>query len=72
MVERLAGKTAAKKAPRLTIPMIKLLNRKIFISVLFQGPCLLGVVSLRYLPLELYPNTELPMLLIRVATPHRR
>src|SRR5271157_885629 len=48
--------------------MIKLLNRKIFISVLFTGICLLGVVSLRYLPLELYPNTELPMLLVRVAS----
>ena len=46
----------------------KLLNRKIFISVLFVGICLLGVVSFRYLPLELYPNTELPMLLVRITS----
>ncbi len=48
--------------------MIQLLNRKIFISVLFVGICLLGVVSFHYLPLELYPNTELPMLLIRITS----
>jgi len=50
------------------IHMIKLFNRKILIGVLFAGICLMGIVSLRNLPLELYPDTELPMLLIRVAS----
>ncbi|HMD67617.1 MAG TPA: efflux RND transporter permease subunit [Chitinivibrionales bacterium] len=48
--------------------MIRLLNRKILIGVIFAGICLLGVVSFRFLPLELYPNTELPMLLVRIAS----
>jgi multidrug efflux pump subunit AcrB/ABC-type multidrug transport system ATPase subunit len=48
--------------------MINLLNRKVFISVLFAGICLLGIVSFRNLPLELYPNSELPMLLVRITS----
>ncbi|MBI9073026.1 MAG: efflux RND transporter permease subunit [Melioribacteraceae bacterium] len=41
-------------------------ERKTFVSMVFIGLSLLGYISYRNLPVELYPNTELPMLFIQV------
>lgn len=37
--------------------------------MLITGLCLLGVVSFRQLPIELFPNTELPQLIIQISGP---
>ncbi|NQU85068.1 MAG: efflux RND transporter permease subunit [Mariniphaga sp.] len=43
-----------------------IINRKIFISMLFLGLTLLGYVSYKQLPVELIPNAELPMLFVQI------
>jgi multidrug efflux pump subunit AcrB/ABC-type multidrug transport system ATPase subunit len=43
-----------------------IINRKIFISMLFTGLTLLGYVSYKQLPVELMPNAELPMLFVQI------
>jgi multidrug efflux pump subunit AcrB len=43
-----------------------IINRKIFISMLFIGLTLLGYVSYKQLPVELMPNAELPMLFVQI------
>ena len=43
-----------------------IIQRKTFISMLFTGLTLLGIVSYSKLPLELLPNTELPFLVVQV------
>lgn len=43
-----------------------IIQRKTFISMLFIGAVLLGVVSYRQLPVELTPNAELPFLIVQV------
>jgi multidrug efflux pump subunit AcrB/ABC-type multidrug transport system ATPase subunit len=37
--------------------------------MLIAGLCLLGAVSFRQLPIELFPNTELPQLIINISGP---
>jgi multidrug efflux pump subunit AcrB/ABC-type multidrug transport system ATPase subunit len=44
------------------------INRKIFISMLFTGLTLLGYVSYKQLPVELMPNAELPMLFVQISS----
>jgi len=44
------------------------INRKIFISMLFTALVLLGVVSYNQLDVELYPNAELPFLIVQART----
>ncbi len=46
-----------------------IINRKVLISMLFTGLTLLGYVSYRQLPVELYPNPELPYLVVQVISP---
>jgi multidrug efflux pump subunit AcrB/ABC-type multidrug transport system ATPase subunit len=43
------------------------IKRKVFISMLFIGVTLLGVISYKQLPAELYPNVELPFLFVQVG-----
>ena len=43
------------------------IRRKTLVSMLFVGLTLLGYLSYRQLPVELYPNAELPYLIIRVG-----
>jgi multidrug efflux pump subunit AcrB len=43
-----------------------IINRKIFISMLFTGLTLLGYISYKQLPVELMPNAELPMLFVQI------
>ena len=43
-----------------------IIKRKILISMLFIGLTLLGYVSYKQLPVELYPNAELPILFVQV------
>jgi len=43
-----------------------IIKRKVFISMLFTGLCLLGIVSYKLLPVELFPNAELPFLIVQV------
>jgi len=43
-----------------------IIKRKILISMLFIGLTLLGYVSYKHLPVELYPNAELPILFVQV------
>ena len=42
------------------------INRKTFISMLFIGLVLLGYISYKQLPVELFPNAELPFLIVQV------
>ncbi len=42
------------------------IRRKVFVSMLFIGLTLLGLVSYRQLPVELLPSTELPFLIVQV------
>lgn len=46
-----------------------LINRKVLITMLFTGLSMLGFLSYRQLPVELFPNATLPMLFISVGTP---
>ncbi|WP_347838970.1 efflux RND transporter permease subunit [uncultured Draconibacterium sp.] len=45
-----------------------IINRKIFISMLFLGLTMLGYISYKQLPVELMPNAELPMLFVQVQS----
>ncbi len=45
-----------------------IIRRKVLVSMLFIGVVLLGVVSYRQLPMELYPDAELPLLIVQVRT----
>ncbi|MCU0643356.1 MAG: efflux RND transporter permease subunit [bacterium] len=42
------------------------INRKTFISMLFIGLVLLGYISYKQLPVELFPSAELPFLIVNV------
>nr|WP_286164619.1 efflux RND transporter permease subunit [Odoribacter sp. OF09-27XD] len=48
--------------------MDKLIKRRVLISMLFIGLTLMGYFSYSYLPMELYPNAELPMLSVNITT----
>ncbi|MCL1821220.1 MAG: efflux RND transporter permease subunit, partial [Prolixibacteraceae bacterium] len=45
-----------------------IINRKVFISMLFTGLTLLGYISYKQLPIELMPNAELPMLYVQISS----
>ncbi len=45
-----------------------IIHRKTFVSMLFIGLTLLGYISYKNLPLELYPSVELPVMIVRVDT----
>lgn len=47
--------------------MDKLIKRTVLISMLFIGMTLMGYFSYRYLPMELYPNAELPTLNVTIS-----
>ena len=44
------------------------INRKTFISMMFVGLSLLGVLSYRQLPVELMPDVEFPFLIVMVSS----
>ncbi len=46
-----------------------IIKRKTLIAMLFAGLSMLGIISYKHLPVELYPNATLPMLFVQVATP---
>ncbi|PWD97627.1 efflux RND transporter permease subunit [Marinilabilia rubra] len=52
--------------------MKQLINRKVFVSMLFVALTMLGVISYRSLSVELIPAMELPVLFIRVMAPVER
>lgn len=45
------------------------IKRKVLIAMLFTALSMLGYISYKQLPVELYPNATLPMLFVQVATP---
>jgi multidrug efflux pump subunit AcrB/ABC-type multidrug transport system ATPase subunit len=45
-----------------------IIERKIFISMLFLGLTMLGYISYKRLPVELMPNAELPMLYVQIQS----
>ena len=45
------------------------LKRRVLISMLFLGLSLLGFVSYKRLSVELFPNAQLPTLIVQVGTP---
>ena len=45
-----------------------MIKRKIFITMLFTAMTMLGVFSYRQLPVELFPNTQIPYLFVQVVT----
>lgn len=48
--------------------MNKLIKRKVLVSMIFIGLTLMGYFSYSYLPMELYPNAELPVLNVNIST----
>jgi len=44
------------------------INRKVLICMLFLGLTMLGYVSYKRLPVELFPNSQLPTLIVQVTT----
>ncbi len=46
-----------------------ILKRRTLISMLFLGLTMLGYVSYKKLSVELFPNAELPTLIVQVVTP---
>ena len=47
----------------------RIIRRPVTVFMFIGGLCLLGAVSVQQLPIELFPNTELPQLIIRVQGP---
>jgi multidrug efflux pump subunit AcrB/ABC-type multidrug transport system ATPase subunit len=47
--------------------MNSIIKRKVLISMLFIGLVLMGIFSNQYLPMELYPNAELPELSVGIS-----
>ncbi len=45
-----------------------IINRKVFISMVFVGLTLLGYISYKQLPVELMPDAELPMLYVQISS----
>jgi hypothetical protein len=48
-----------------------IIKRKVFISMLFIGLTMLGYVSYKKLAVELFPNAQLPTLIVQVGSPDR-
>ncbi|NOQ25723.1 MAG: ATP-binding cassette domain-containing protein [Bacteroidales bacterium] len=46
-----------------------IIKRKVLIAMLFTGLTMLGYISYKQLPVELYPNATYPMLFVQVASP---
>ena len=46
----------------------RLIKRKVLVSMLFIGLTLMGYFSYSYLPMELYPDAELPVLSVNIST----
>lgn len=46
-----------------------IIKRKVLIAMLFTGMTMLGVFSYRQLPVELFPNTQIPYLFVQIASP---
>ena len=47
----------------------QIIRRPVTVFMLITGLCLLGVVSFLQLPFELFPNTELPQLIVYISGP---
>jgi multidrug efflux pump subunit AcrB/ABC-type multidrug transport system ATPase subunit len=45
-----------------------IIRRKVFISMLFIGVTVMGYISYNKLPVELFPNVELPILIVHVQS----
>ena len=48
--------------------MNRLINRKVLISMLFIGLTMMGIVSYKYLAMELYPDAEYPTLVVSISS----
>ncbi len=46
-----------------------IIRRKVLIAMLFTGLSMLGIFSYKQLPVELFPNTQIPYLFVQVGTP---
>jgi len=46
-----------------------IIKRKVLIAMFFTALTMLGYISYKQLPVELYPNATLPMLFVQVGTP---
>jgi len=47
----------------------RIIRRPVTVFMFIIGLCLLGAVSVQQLPIELFPNTELPQLIINITGP---
>src|SRR5690606_2427025 len=45
-----------------------IIRRKVLISMLFIGFTVMGYISFNKLPIELFPNVELPVLIVQVRS----
>src|SRR5512145_2544817 len=45
-----------------------IIKRKVLIAMLFAGLSMLGVFSYKQLPVELFPNTQIPYLFVQVGS----
>src|SRR5512133_317114 len=61
-------KSLYKKWRSNQLPMNFIIKRKVLIAMLFAGVTLLGVFSYRQLPVELFPNTQIPYLFVQVGS----
>ncbi|MCX6321538.1 MAG: efflux RND transporter permease subunit [Bacteroidia bacterium] len=46
-----------------------IIKRKVLICMVFIGLTMLGYISYKRLPIELFPNSQLPTLIVQVSTP---
>lgn len=47
--------------------MNTIIKRRVLVSMLFIGLVLMGIFSYKHLPMELYPNAELPVLSVSIS-----
>ena len=47
----------------------RIIGRPVTVLMFILGLCLLGAVSFRQLPIQLFPNTELPQLIVFISGP---
>ena len=48
--------------------MNTIIKRRVLVSMLFIGLVLMGIFSYKHLPMELYPNAELPVLSVSISS----
>ena len=48
--------------------MNTIIKRRVLVSMIFIGLVMMGIFSQKYLPMELYPNADLPVLSVNITS----